>query len=347
MTFALPRRALRRLYLCTLAALFLSAAPGTAQVAPNPSPPAATPKQVDVKNSDAAKPDAKWEAALERERKRVAASQNYDPKPAIWKIGDADTTIYLFGTVHALPPGFRWRNPWLDDVIRRADTLWLESTGADDEDAANLTHTDGNGQKLRPLLDRSTHRIRAQLAQMQNDLPPDVVKSLDEMPTWLAAMTLGSLRDMKAGEILDQGADDWLEKQFRATGRPVAAIEDAKAVTASLDAIPEAAQRMMLEAAILSPERNHEEMDSGAHAWAKGDVGPDSILRIRPEDLDPAGLMAAPLLDDRNRAWVVKLRERLSKPGTLLFAAGAGHFVGPGSVIDLLEKQGVRVVRVQ
>jgi uncharacterized protein YbaP (TraB family) len=210
-----------------------------------------------------------------------------------------------------------------------------------------MTHTDGDGKKLRPLLDRSTHRIRALLAEMQNDMPSDVAKSLDEMPTWLAAMTLGSLRDMKAGEVLDQGADDWLEKHFRETGRPVEAIENANAVSANLDAIPERAQRMMLEAALLAPERTHDDMDGGAHAWAKGDVGPESVLRIRPEDLDPMGLMAEPLLDDRNRAWVIKLRKRLTRPGTLLFAAGAGHFVGPGSVIDLLEKQGVRVVRVQ
>ncbi|MEZ0243490.1 MAG: TraB/GumN family protein, partial [Sphingomonas sp.] len=28
-----------------------------------------------------------------------------DADPALWKIEDGDTTIYLFGTVHALKPG--------------------------------------------------------------------------------------------------------------------------------------------------------------------------------------------------------------------------------------------------
>jgi uncharacterized protein YbaP (TraB family) len=29
-------------------------------------------------------------------------------RPALWKVADEDTTIYLFGTVHALPPGVPW-----------------------------------------------------------------------------------------------------------------------------------------------------------------------------------------------------------------------------------------------
>ena len=28
--------------------------------------------------------------------------------PALWKVSDADTTIYLFGTIHILPDGVHW-----------------------------------------------------------------------------------------------------------------------------------------------------------------------------------------------------------------------------------------------
>ena len=30
------------------------------------------------------------------------------PGPALWKVADKDTTIYLFGTVHALPKDVPW-----------------------------------------------------------------------------------------------------------------------------------------------------------------------------------------------------------------------------------------------
>ena len=53
------------------------------------------------------------------------------------------------------------------------------------------------------------------------------------------------------------------------------------------------------------------------------------------------------LLDDRNAAWARTLKARLAVPGTSLFAAGAGHFVGPNSLIARLQALGVRVERVE
>lgn len=291
--------------------------------------------------------DALYDAATRKEMARVALAQPYAPLPAIWKISDADTSIYLFGTVHSLPPGFRWRNPGLEAVIVRADSLLLESI---DEEADDVTFLEGlpAGGALPPLIDRVSHRTRAKLAEVQAILPAEMVTELDKMPSWIAAMSIGTIRDMLAGDIPSQGADDWLEKHFRSLGRPVHAIEDSKAVVTSINAVPESAQRMMLEAALLSPLRSHEQLDAVAHAWAQGNVGANSPLIIMPESIDPNAEMADPLLVQRNNAWVESLIDRLrTKPGVILFAAGAGHFVGEGSVIELLAARGLRVERVQ
>jgi uncharacterized protein YbaP (TraB family) len=289
------------------------------------------------------------EAALQREIARVRALQNYDPHPAIWKIGDSDTTIYLFGTIHSLPPGFHWRNPALEGVIVRADSLLLESIEDENE---KVTFLEGMGKdqlgSMPPLLDRVSHRYRGRLAQIQAMLPPETIKDMDGMPTWIAAMGIGYIRDLLAGDMPMAGADDWLEQHFRATGRPVEAIEDSKQVVTNINAIPESDQRLMLEAALAAPDHSRAELDEPATAWAKGDVGPNSPLIITPESLDPGAKMADPLLVQRNNAWVNSLLGRfLKRPGTVLFAAGAGHFVGPGSVIDLLQRRGIRVERVQ
>jgi uncharacterized protein YbaP (TraB family) len=290
---------------------------------------------------------ARAEEALRLERIRVATSQNYRPRPALWRIADADTTIYLFGTVHSLPPGFQWRNPGLEAVIVRADTLVLEST--EDED---VTFLEGlpqqEGGTLPPLMARASPEFRPKLAELQAKMPADAVAGLDRMPTWIAAMGIGYLRDLMIGDIPSQGADDWLEQHFRATGRPVEAIEDSKAVVSDINAVPEAAQRQMLDAAIAAPDRTHAELDGPAHAWAQGNVGNESPLRILFDASDPSSAMADPLLARRNAAWCDWLVARMAaRPGVILFAGGAGHFVGPGSVIDMLQKRGVRVERVQ
>ena len=37
-------------------------------------------------------------------------------KPALWAVTDADTTVYLFGTIHLLPQNYQWRSAKLDQA---------------------------------------------------------------------------------------------------------------------------------------------------------------------------------------------------------------------------------------
>lgn len=285
---------------------------------------------------------------LNREIARVRASQTYAVRPAIWKVGDTDTTLYLFGTIHSLPQGFRWRTPLLEGVIANADSLLLETIEDENDEVTFLEGLPQGEAGLPPLLDRTTHRYRARLAEFQANLPPEIVKHLDGMPTWIAAMGINYMRDLLAGDMPGPGADDWLEQHFRARNKQVEAIEDGHQVIASINAIPEIAQRRMLEAALDAPTRSRDEMDELAHAWAQGQAGPDSPLIIEAQQLDPSAALADPLLVQRNAAWVESLRALLAKrPGTILFAAGAAHFAGDGSVLDLLRQHGLRVERVQ
>ena len=49
-------------------------------------------------------------------------------RPALWALKDADTTIYLFGTVHLLPNDTDWRYPTLDQALADSQTLYIELT---------------------------------------------------------------------------------------------------------------------------------------------------------------------------------------------------------------------------
>ena len=44
-------------------------------------------------------------------------------RPALWKVSDADTTIYLFGTIHLLPNGIEWYNGAVATAFEAADEL--------------------------------------------------------------------------------------------------------------------------------------------------------------------------------------------------------------------------------
>jgi uncharacterized protein YbaP (TraB family) len=257
--------------------------------------------------------------------------QNYRPRPAIWQIGDRDTTIYLFGTVHVLPPGFQWRSPMLDRVVSQAGTLIVESV--EERKAATLADAPP-GPALPSLKSRVSPDHRIALKRFTDGLSPQAAASLDRMPTWIAAVTIGYIRSVRAGEIPGPGADDWLAGQFRSARKPVVPIDDSTRPPAATAAIPETDQRSMLDQALDAPDRNPEELRAPVHAWARGEIAAQS-----------GGTDA--LTAATNRIWADNLVLRLRQPGTALFAAGAGHFAGPGSVIDLLRQRGITVKRVE
>ncbi|MDF0488488.1 TraB/GumN family protein [Sphingomonas sp. H39-1-10] len=272
-------------------------------------------------------------------------SQNYRPHPAIWRIGDRDTTIYLFGTVHVLPPGFAWRDAAIDAIVAKADTLIVEAI---DEDAVpDFAVTYAGGSALPPLAARVSPDHRAALRRFTDTLPPEAAAVLDGMPTWIAAIAVGFARDTQAGELPGPGADDWIEAQFRSRHKPVIAIEDAAKVMGQVNAVAEAEQRKTLDKALDTPAATRAERRAPTHAWAQGDLGPGSALTRDLAVTTGGDALGGALLAHRNRAWADALVRRLKVPGTALFAAGAGHFIGPDSVLALLEKRGVRVTRVQ
>ncbi|MDB5707123.1 MAG: hypothetical protein JWN66_4239 [Sphingomonas bacterium] len=271
-------------------------------------------------------------------------SQNYRPRPAIWKIADRDTTIYLFGTIHILPPGFQWRSTALDQVVASAGTLIVESV---DNRSSVESLMSAPTPALSPLTTRVSPDHKAALTRFTDTLAPQATAALDGMPTWITAVAVGYVRDFRSGEIPGPGADDWLEAQFRQARKPVVAIEDGEKVFATVNAIPEAEQRRMLDLALDAPQRSRAELRAPMHAWAKGEVGPRSALTVDMVGSSGTEALSAPLLADRNRAWADSLVRRLRTPGTALFAAGAGHFVGPDSVLDLLRQRGIKVKRVE
>lgn len=351
---AMSPSAFRRIAACAAATLALAmpGAPAVAQHAPQ-IPYRGYPADETVSLAGAAvraPADVARDAIYEREIARVRATQkHYEPAPAIWRIADVDTVIYLFGTIHSLPIGFRWRNAGLEAVIARADSLLLESVDDGTEDSADfLSGVTSGGAPLPPLRDRVSGPYRKRLAEFQRILPPAAVAQLDRMPSWMAALGISSIRNMLGGDVSGQGADDWLERYFRSTGKPVEAIEDSDSVLASINQVSERAQRLMLESALVAPLSSRSALDGPAHAWAQGEVGADSPLIIVPEQLDPSAALADPMLARRNAAWVDDLLRRMERrAGVILFAAGAGHFVGPGSVLELLAARGVAVERVQ
>ena len=285
--------------------------------------------------------------------------QDYEPDPAIWLLADEDTTIYLFGTIHSLPPGFRWRSAAFERVVTDAEELIVETSDADAEAAmgsdafAGLLMGATDGEATSKRLGGEAGEKWLKLAAM-GDLPTEVV---DRMPPFLALMGLGIGVTEAMGSDHASGVESVLEAEFARAGKPVGSIERFEDVFGKLLALDDEAliaelreelaawdgeslDDFLVEAGEIGEASDAWTME---HDWARG----------RPEELRMEEMRETPfgetlygvLLVDRNRAWAEWLDQRLDSPGTILVAVGAGHFAGPDSVQAMLEQRGLEAVR--
>jgi uncharacterized protein YbaP (TraB family) len=267
------------------------------------------------------------------------------PKPALWKLADADTTIYLFGTIHLLPKGFAWRTPALDRAIAASDTLVLETLiGSDPDTAAARMVELGVTKGLPPLAERVPPEKRAALEQLiaSTKVP---VKVLDRMETWAAALTLLAISFRNMGYDPDLGVEKGLEASYKASAKPVSGLETIEQQFGFFDQLSEEAQRTFLIGILDAPAEARAEFEAMLKAWAAGDTEEiaatfDSETALMPE-------LREVLMRKRNAAWAEWLEKRLEEPGTVMVAVGAGHLVGRDSVQAMLKQRGLEARRVQ
>lgn len=267
-------------------------------------------------------------------------------KPAMWQVSDKDTSIYLFGTVHLLPPGTQWRTAKLDKAAREAGTLVVE-TIIDEKnpqafaaELARLSIRPG----LPPVLDRirPEKREALRLVIVKSGIPE---AALNNMETWAAAFALLQLQFKELGVSGNDGVELALRQAFAAAGKPVEQLETNAQQLGFFDALPEKAQRELLEGAVESPAAAKRQFDAMLASWMSGDV--KAIGRTFNAEFQNSPELRDALLRRRNANWSYWVERRMAQPGTVFVAVGAGHLAGDDSVVELLKRRGYRVKRVQ
>jgi uncharacterized protein YbaP (TraB family) len=306
---------------------------------PLPAAPLIVTLPVDGKNLS-----GKWQRQIDAANacRRAFYGQDYLPQPAIWKISDADTTIFLLGTVHALPGGFEWRTPQISDIIRQSDSLITE-TGGPAKRARFAALLKKQSETKISIADRIFGERRAKWIGMSAMMPEAVVQQLDRNPTWYAALAIGGMASRFLTPSFALGVDPQLEAEFARAKKPIDAMEEPEPVLALLSAMPEAVQAGLLVKVLddVGTKVSLPKRMTPFHAWAKGEGFADPFGHSAPEQY-----LRDRLLGTRNAAWVDVVRRRMARPGVTLVAVGAAHLSGTGSLIDLLAAQGMAARRI-
>lgn len=265
------------------------------------------------------------------------------PDPALWEVSLADGTPagWLFGTIHSLPDGAKWRTPAIDRAIVDADVLVVEVKDLDDTAKlaatfTRLSHSPGN---LPPLSERVPAGLRERLRAL---LAKGGYREADfkATETWAAALTLAQLADDSIGE---NGVDRALVRDFRA--RQVKELEGVAGQLAIFDALPEADQRDLLGAVVEDDTMTSGDTAKLAKLWLAGDM--DAITKEGDEGMLADPELREALLTRRNRAWAKTISAMVAGGQRPLVAVGAAHMAPPHGLPELLAAEGYTVRRVR
>jgi uncharacterized protein len=264
-------------------------------------------------------------------------------EPALWRIADADSEIWLFGTVHVLPDNVHWRSDRVMQAFHAAEEFMTET---DTNDAATpqfqaLAAQHGTlpaGQALSATLGPGdTERLQS----IASDLGLDFAALERERP-WLVGVQISVTYAARAGHSAEAGVENRLAAEARAQRKRLTFLETPEQQIRVLADLPPAAEQRFLISSISEIEQGGGVLDAMDAAWARGDTA--ELGRL----LDAQWRDAGPEIHDalilrRNQAWADEIARRLEGSGRIFIAVGAAHLVGEGNVVELLRQRGVEV----
>lgn len=264
-------------------------------------------------------------------------------RPALWKIADEDTTIWLFGTVHILPPNIDWLEGPVASALDGSEQLVTEILDpAPGEMAALIAKkaTRAPGTTLRDTLDPS-ERAEYEAALQSLSVP---VTMFDRYDAWYAAVGLSTLPLMQLGYASENGVEKALVARAGERGIDHIGLETPESQIGIFDALPEATQERYLASVLDQLPTVKTDLAAMVEAWKAGDA--DTLADLINDAEADVELLEI-LLIRRNRAWAGWIAKRLEEPGTVFMAVGAGHLAGIGSVQDQLATAGIDAERLQ
>lgn len=278
-------------------------------------------------------------------------------KPLLWKIEGMGMKkpSYLFGTIHVSDQRVTTLHPLAQKAFDQSDSFYAEvdlSPAKQLGATKFLMRNDGKslldllGPKLLKALNRELKAINPQLTS----------KVFEPMHLWAIGAALPLLEEQLQGKV---ALDLQLWAKATKAGKKTGAMETYKKQLGSMSKFPMNDQVELLDLSLQMMKKARELKISVYRylldAYLIGEpqkideaMNADSVMGIT-YDPDMKDRMLKLMLDGRNPGMTQSIVQAVSSPdaGSCFFAAGAAHFTGKNSIVDLLKAQGYQVTLVQ
>ncbi len=262
-------------------------------------------------------------------------------EPAMWVIRDADSTIYLIGTMHLLKHDAEWNADKVKKTVHESTELWLEIADIDNQATIAPLMAKFGLDPEHPLSTKLSDEQKKKFEKLTSTYGIPAA-TLEPMRPWLAGIILSAAPLLKAGYDPKSGVERVLTAQATAEGDKIRGFETAEEQFGIFASMSEEEQLAFLTDTMDELEKGIEELDKLAKAWIDGDT--ETIGRLIVEEIkQKAPSVYDKIVVRRNKAWAEKIEQILKGSGVQQIAVGAAHLAGPDSLQAQLAKRGIKV----
>ncbi len=268
--------------------------------------------------------------------------------PLLWKVSDADNSVYLLGSFHMLKPEDLPLSVEVDRAFDDSTSLLFEVEPAAmtaPESAAIAQKYMGydDGRTLSSVISKATaQRLGTLLSASGGSL-----QLVEAYEPWAVGMSL-TLQLMQAmGYRSDLGVDKWMMDRAATAGKPAGGLETAEDGFKALDGVPYPEQVRDLDEFLNDPQKVIARLRAMHDWWRAGDAV-DLERQMREELMEKAPETYRLVVVQRNRNWLPQVERRLTeghKDNTLV-VVGAMHLLGADGLVEQLRAKGYKVERM-
>jgi uncharacterized protein YbaP (TraB family) len=264
----------------------------------------------------------------------------------VWKISDADSTVYLAGSVHLLREKDLPIPPAFDRVYAEAEEIVFEidmATMMRPETAAEM-------RKLGSLPQGETlsDRFGEETIQRLGDYLKDRGMREDFFETYAPGMVfllLSSFEATRLGARPELGLESTYYAKSVEDGIPSRGLETIAFQISRLNGFENTMVEELINDALDETADSGKTLDEITAAWKAGKA--DELAEVIGEEESFSPELREVLLIERNRNWIPEIEKALATEHDVMFLVGAAHLVGEGSVVDLLREKGLEVTQLE
>lgn len=158
---------------------------------------------------------------------------------------------------------------------------------------------------------------------------------------WYLAVTMTALELQRLGYSTAYGIDDHFFNKADSDQKEIGFLETFEFQFNLLADLNPSEQSAFLSQTLQDLEVVSQMADDMLEYWKKGDIG--QLYAILLKTFKDYPQIENRLLHQRNKEWVQKIEKMMGENKNIFIVAGAGHFIGPGSVVAILQEKGYEV----